>query len=121
MGVVAWTFSSVLAAGNVLAIVWLVGGLRASDAARVRKWSKRAALTLVAAVGATLAVTAVLTATLFAGIDQGAPGERAERLAGGISEMLNCAAAGVVLSVVPAVAWVVLAVRHRRVRARART
>lgn len=111
---VGWVFSLVLAGANVAALVWLVLGLRASGASRGRALAKRCALTLGATLGATVVMTAILGATAFLGFRGAGPEARATALARGISEMMSCAAAGVVLSLLPAVSWIVLALRWRR-------
>ena len=108
MGWVTWIFTGVLAASNLLVLAWLLLGLRARDAARRRALARRCALALAAAVVATIGTTVTLAATTYLGMQSAGPADRASTLARGISETLNCAVFGAVLSIAPAVAWIVL-------------
>lgn len=117
MGLIGWLFSGALAVADVLALVFLVRGVRASGAT-VGRWRRAAAWTFAMAVLATVVITSALAVDTYLGVRGDDVSTRATNLARGISEMLNCAVAGSVLSVVPGVAWLVLAVRSRDARDR---
>lgn len=113
MQAIGWLFSLVLALANLLALAWLVLGLRSADPQRLRVISRRSAWTFATVFVVTLAVTALLAAVILVQMRGAAPEARASAFARGISEALNTAAAGALLGIFPAIVWIVIAMRSR--------
>jgi hypothetical protein len=114
MQVLSWLIGILALGINAHAVVALVRGLRARDAAAVTRQARRCGWSVAAFIvvmGAGLAAS-----TLTRGALRGdGPSARAERIASTIAELLNCAAFTVLGTSLPGVAAAVLHVRARRV------
>jgi hypothetical protein len=112
----AWTLSIALLVSNLGALVALWMGLRAQAPEKVRALGVRAMiLTGIALVVALFGLIFSLSGG-FGAASTADAAERAAVLARSISEGLNLFAFGMIACILPAVATVVLFVRHGRLR-----
>lgn len=96
---------------NVHAIVALVRGLRASNAADVKRHARRCAWSVA---GCVLLMGGATAASLLSAPSGGKPEERASQVAMAISDAMNSAAFTLFVVLLPAAAAVLLYVRAAR-------
>jgi hypothetical protein len=117
MNAASWLMVGGLAVTNLIAVALLLIGVREPLAARVAHLRRRAAwCSLVVALGtlAGLSASAWQAYSVLRGDSLVHPADKARGLAEGISNAMNCVAAGLIFAPVPLAATLVLFVRARR-------
>jgi|SRR5580704_5635804 hypothetical protein len=113
MQIYYWLVSAAALGINVHALVALVRGMRARDAATIARHARRCGWSIA---GVVLLLAAGLAATFLTNdiYRSDGPEARATRLAMMISELMNCVAFIVILALLPSIAAAVLHVRAQR-------